>query len=40
VETIVDAALAAMAQPLRAPAGLYGDGRSADAIARTLACAA
>jgi UDP-GlcNAc3NAcA epimerase len=40
VETIVQAALAALADPHRPAAGLYGDGHSAEAIARTLACAA
>lgn len=40
VDTIVDAAMAAATQALSVPAGLYGDGRSAEAIARTLACAA
>jgi UDP-GlcNAc3NAcA epimerase len=39
VETIVQAALAAVADERKPPAGLYGDGRSADAIAATLACA-
>lgn len=38
-ETIVQAALAAVADERKPPAGLYGDGRSADAIAATLACA-
>jgi UDP-GlcNAc3NAcA epimerase len=40
VDAIVEAALAAMAQVHRPPAGLYGEGRSADAIAKALACAA
>lgn len=40
VQTIVDAALAAVVQAPRMPPGLYGDGHSAEAIARALACAA
>jgi UDP-N-acetylglucosamine 2-epimerase (non-hydrolysing)/UDP-GlcNAc3NAcA epimerase len=37
VQTIVDATLAAMAQAHQPTTGLYGDGHSADAIARALA---
>lgn len=40
VQSVVDAALAAAAQRGTFAPGLYGDGRSAEAIARTLACAA
>jgi UDP-GlcNAc3NAcA epimerase len=39
VETIVDAALAAVADRRKPAPGLYGEGRSAEAIAQTLACA-
>jgi UDP-GlcNAc3NAcA epimerase len=39
VQGIVDAALAAVAEQHRPAPGLYGDGKSADAIARALAAA-